>query len=144
MSYTSFAQKPHFLFQINICCFCVERHGFILQTVCFVLPCWVEPLPICLKKNAILVNDLVVLKSVGFCSGWLLCFHFLFACNTQTQWQRHACTLLLLHFGVFELVFLHTSSFKKWLSVNMQQVPCLIAFMWADLRAVSNFFLSLG
>lgn len=42
MSYTSFAQKPHFLFRNNICCFCVERHCFILQAVYLPSPlrCW--------------------------------------------------------------------------------------------------------
>lgn len=38
MSYTSFSQKPHFLSRNDICCFCVERGCFSLQTCLFSFP----------------------------------------------------------------------------------------------------------
>lgn len=107
---------------------------------CSFLPHWVEPLPICLKRKKILVNDSGVKKSVGFCSVWLLCFHFLFACRTVKhtnsgvhayffccRWGFLTCPQLFLHiivaikWAVRELVGiphpcfkLLTRSFSKW------------------------------
>lgn len=101
MSCTSFAQKPHFLSKVDICCFCVERHCFILHTVCFPSPTELNHCLSAWKRKSILVNDSDVYTSVGFCSVWLLCFHFLFACHTLKHTDRHACILLLLQFGFF-------------------------------------------
>lgn len=92
MSYTSFAQKPHFLSRNSICCFCVERHCFSLQTICFPSPLsWTTAYLLQKKKNP--VNDLVVWNKVlAFVQCDCSVFHFLFACHTNTPTEACART----------------------------------------------------
>lgn len=109
MSYTSFAQKPHFLFRNNICCFCVERHCFILHAVYFPSPLsWTTAYLLEKKLNSCEWFGLSK-KVLAFvqcaCSVFTSC---LCAKHTQTPTgiRAHFCCT----FGFFKLVLVHTVS----------------------------------
>lgn len=114
MSYTSFVQKPHFLFRNNICCFCVERHCFILQTVYLPSPLsWTTAYLLelnscqwfgCLKKRWPLFS-VIALFSLPV---WVL--------HTQTHGQRHCVrTSFVAVWGFLSCLhfYLHISSCNK-------------------------------